>query len=227
MDKETMKKKKRIRILVISVIFIVLLLFIFEPRLFPGIRYPLVDFKIEEVNPIDGKQRIDYRKAGVEYPEGFAVGFGSLGGEQFKRSSVEYVVSSRPYQKLYIKRISYEGGGGSGVFAENISQSFSGIRINNTLYYFSGLITEWSYDIPSKLKWWNKYDNGWYDAYFGYISDKINFHRIFKHKKPGDTFIFKIIYEYRWDDGPMMTQELTYNVETVKGVYWPPNTFFL
>jgi hypothetical protein len=224
--KETAKKRKMMRVLLICVICILVPLFIFEPQLFPGIRYPLVDFEIEEVNPVDRDNwRVDYREAGVAYPEGFAVGFAPYGGEQFKRHSGEYAVSSKPYRKLYIRRISYEGGGSRGIFAENITQTFSGVCIKNTIYFFSGEVIEWSYDIPSRLKWWTQYDNGWYDAYFGYISDEVNFHRIFKRKRPGDKFVFKIVYEYRWDDGPMMTQELIYNVKAVKGAYRIPNTF--
>jgi hypothetical protein len=226
--KEKMKgKRKKCIILLICFVCIILLLFIFEPRLFPGIRYPFVDFEIDEVNPVTRNARSEYREVGVKYLEGFSVGFTHYGGEQFKRRSFEYVVSGKPYKKLYIKKYLMRGGGTGGVFVENISQTFSGFIFNDMLYHFSGLITEMNHDFPSGTKWWAKYDTGWYAAYFWYISDEVNFHKIFKHKKPGDKFIFKIIYEYSWDDGPMMIQELKYNVEAVKGAYRIPHTFFL
>jgi hypothetical protein len=200
-------------------IIIIIILYFLVPELFPGIRYPVVDYEIEAVNPVNGNPRLDYRDERKKYPEGFTIGFIAYGFEQFKRYSFEHIVSTIPYQKLYIKKISYEGGGGKGVFATNTLKEFSGICINDTIYEFTGLIIKRDDYILHEKNWWMKYENGWYDTYFNIISDEINFHKIFTNKKIGDIFVFKIICEYICDDGPLITQTLTYNVEAKRGKY--------
>jgi hypothetical protein len=213
------KKEKYKPELIALFIIIIMVLYFLVPELFLGIRYPAVDYEIEAVNPVDENPRWDYREEGKKYPEGFAIGFGTYGFEQFKRYSFEHIVSTTPYQKLYIKEISYEGGGGKGVFTTNILKEFSGICINDIIYEFTGLMIKRDDYIPHEKNWWMKYENGWYDTYFNIITDEINFHKIFKGKKVGDIFVFKIICEYIWDNGPLITQTLTYNVKAKKGKY--------
>jgi hypothetical protein len=48
------------------------------------------------------------------------------------------------------------------------------------------------------------------------ILREINFHKIFKGKKIGDTFDFKIRIVYSIDDGPEIIQTIVYHVLVYK-----------
>lgn len=55
---------------------------------------------------------------------------------------------------------------------------------------------------------------------------RVNFEKIFKRKKTGETFTFKMSYTYIFDDEPQKTEEKLFKVRCYKGEYVSPFMFF-
>jgi hypothetical protein len=182
---------------------LVLLLLMFAyPQWFPGILYPVKDFDLELLNPVD-ELDLRGREPGKAYPEGFVVWFRhSSAASQFTFQAYESYIGTRPRKKLYIKEIAWEWEGASGFFVRDFLHEFS-----------EGA--------------WSHPENGWHCISWvvGIIPDPIPFIRMFQKKKIGEVFPFRLTIRYRLDDEPEIVQVLEYRVTARKGRYEPTYTF--
>jgi hypothetical protein len=176
---------------------------------------PYKDFDLSQID-FDMYHDVKNRVEGSEYPEGFATHFQALKSysDQYLRMSTETVVAKKPYKQLYVKKISYEWEGGTGVLDEDFTIKFTtnnedaGINTNEIIHdtrYYNVCL-------------WHKHDNGWYYSWPEIIPPTY-FVLLFHKKKIGDVFPFKIILEYKWDDEPMTTQVLDFIVTGRKGKF--------
>jgi hypothetical protein len=194
-------KKILKRIIIAGIVILPLLMFLF-PQWFPGILYPIKDFEIISVNPVD-KPDIRDRELGKVYPEGFYIGFRHISSSQFTFKSVESYIGTKPRRKLYIKEIAWEWERGSGVFTRNFLHEFSE--------------TAWSHP-----------ENGWHCISWvtvGLVPDEIDFIKIFRKKKMGEVFPFQLVIRYHFDDEPETVQILDYQITARRGKYRPTYLF--
>ena len=159
---------------------------------FAGILFPRIKFSFSPVGeqpPTTASERLN---AGAKYPQTFKFYF-SRAGNSFQYYFVPTIFVNKPYRVLHIKEMKYEWENNTGIFFENRSFELP-VR-----YYIT--------------------QNDWY--WLGGIADffNINFEKIFKGKKQGDKFLFRLIIIYSLDDEPENTQVLEYNVTAIKGEY--------
>jgi hypothetical protein len=190
-----------VKIVVVAGILVLLLLMFVYPQWFSGIRYPIKDFDIEILDPVD-EPDIRNREPGEAYPEGFTVWFYHDVSSQFTFQAYENYFGTRPRKKLYIKEISWEWEGGSGVFVRDFLDEFSE--------------EDWSHP-----------ENGWHCISYvvGIIPDNISFIRMFREKEIGEVFPFRLTIRCHFDDEPKTVQVLEYRVTDRKGRYEPTYTF--
>jgi hypothetical protein len=189
--------KKMLKRSIIAGIIILPLAMLWHPEWFPGILYPIKDFDIHLLNSA-GNPNIRDREPGREYPEGFAIIFGRDGSSQFTFATYEHFYGKQSYEKLYIKEVAWEWEGGSGVFTQDFLHEFS-----------EGA--------------WAHPENGWHCVSWlvGFLPYHIDFIKMFRKKKLGDIFPFRIVIRYRFDNGPETVQVLEYQVTAQKGAYSP------
>jgi hypothetical protein len=147
---------------------------------FPGIFYPKKNFGFKNMN---------------EVPPLFigVVPGGSI--NSFKKQFSVRARTSKQYDVLCIKRMSYEWEGNTGDFL-----------IKNG--YF-----EWHLTVNESFS----KDEYYQYHFFRFL--KFNPEKFFKGKKIGDEFKFYLIVEYSFDDEPKITQVFEYNVHVTKGEY--------
>jgi hypothetical protein len=191
--------KKILAWTVIAGSIILLLLLVLRPEWFPGILYPAKDFDLELLNPVSEPDLRD-RDPGESYPEGFFVIFRHDVSSQFTHASSEFFFVNRPRKELYIKEAAWEWAGGSGIFAQDVLEDLTEVD-------------------------WLRSENGWKALYFYFIPDNIPFIRMFRKKKIGEVFPFRLTIRYRLDDEPEIVQALEYQVTARKGRYERTYTF--
>jgi hypothetical protein len=193
-----MPKKILKRTVIAGIVSLPLLMFIF-PQWFPGTLNSVKDFEIDLLNSIDEPDIRD-REPGKAYPEGYKVEFYHIVSDQFNYHSFENFWTTRPHEKLYIQEIAWEWEEESGIFAQNVSENFTE--------------NQWLYAI-----------NGWHIFFTNHIPDNINFAKMFRKKKIGEIFPFRLVIRYRFDDEPEIIQVLEYQVTARKGRYRRTYTF--
>jgi hypothetical protein len=196
-----MPKKILKRVIIAGIVILPLLMFLF-PQWFPGILYPVKDFDIHLVNSV-GEPDIRDRKPNEKYPEGFTIILRHNSSSQFTFKSAENFYGTKPRKKLYIKEIAWEWEGGSGVFTQDILEEFTEI--------------EWSHP-----------ENGWHCISWvtvGFVPDEIDFIKMFRKKKIGEVFPFRLVMRYYFDGEPERVQILEYQVTTRKGAYSETRAF--
>jgi hypothetical protein len=109
------------------------------------------------------------------------------------------------YQKLHIKEMSYEWEGNTGIFLKD--KSWDSLYTKNekrTYNFYDSLTGEYTYRLFEIEQ---------------YISEDVDFNKLFKGKKRGDVFRYTVTVVYSLDDEPESTQILEYNVEVLLGRY--------
>jgi len=160
---------------------------------FAGIFYPKVVFSFKSLGENPPSVADDRLSMGAKYPQIFKIRF-SQAGNSFKKSFLADIFVDEPYKMLNVKELSYTWQEGEGVF------------YTDKVFEIGGYLSA----------------NGWYwTQKLGEPLYRMNFEKIFKNKKPGDTFWFTLKIVFSFDDGPEQTQILEYNVVTVKKKYSP------
>jgi hypothetical protein len=201
--KKIMTKKILKRTIIAGIILLLPLAMLWHPEWFPGILYPIKDFDINLLNSADEPPMRD-REPGREYPEGFVIIFHHTALSQFAFRSYNFFYGKRPREKLFIKEVAWEWEGGSGVFTQDFLHEFS-----------EGV--------------WARPENGWHCVSWmvGFTPYEINFIKMFKKKKLGDIFPFRLVIRYRFDNEPETVQVLEYQVTAQRGAYRPTYLTFL
>ena len=176
-----------------TVIIIALGISITSCDLFAGVLFPRIRFSFSQEGgnpPFGAEKRLN---AGAEYPQTFNFYF-SRAGNSFKTYFDTVIFINKPYRVLHIKEMKYEWENNTGVFLED--RSFELSVINGVA------------------------QNGWYWLRIQSDFFNVNFEKIFKGKKPGDKFLFRLTIIYSLDDELENTQVLEYNVTALKGKYF-------
>ena len=134
-------------------------------------------------------------------------------GNRFKAEFYPIFLTKKNYSNLYINKIIY-------VYEEkeiialqdanftlspdirNMGDNKDGWITNGTYYWMNG---------------WCANPENWKDK--SKLWPKINFEKIFKKKKPGDTFPFRVRIIYRFDDEEEKQLDIDFIVTTFKGEY--------
>lgn len=172
-------------VFLITIIFILLL--IRFPSIFAGILYPKVEFSIYPVDREYGEDK-SFLLINV-WRHQFS---------QFKQPVRFRLRKNKPYEQIYIKEISYEFDGNSGVYLKNISIILSWIKSDD--------------------------NNGWYTTFF--MLRPVNFRKIFCDKTPGEKFEFKWIVRYHYDDEPEQTEIVECTASAIIGTLRLPIPVF-
>jgi hypothetical protein len=115
------------------------------------------------------------------------------------------------YQRLYIKEMSYELDGRSGVFLEDKSYELYTEDWGRYFkaYRYDSLTGEYRFALTGIDR---------------HIRENINNKKLFKGRKRGDVFRYTVKITYSLDDEPESTQILEHNIKVVMGRY--SSTFF-
>jgi hypothetical protein len=132
---------------------------------------------------------------GDRYPEAITFLF-SQAGNSFEAYFVPTIFVQKPYRKFYLHEMSFE-------FDEN-----NDVVSSARLFSLSDGYIE---------------RNGWFwRGGIGQDFFHVNFEKLFKDKKPGDKFLFRIILRYSFDTEAEILQILEYTVTAAKGEYFSP-----
>ena len=168
-------------------------IFIMSCNAFPGILYPRVKFSITYIDhpPSSSTDRLE---AGDKYPQAIDFCF-SRAGNSFKSYFVPCIFTNKLYRSLHVKSMAYEYDDVRGIFLQDktFALPLEGFSEGNGWYWRNGIGSEFF---------------------------SINFEKVFKNKKPGDEFTFKIMLVYSFDDNEEeITQVLEYYITAIKGRY--------
>jgi len=159
-----------------------------------GILYPKVFFCFKSLGENPPSVADDRLSMGDKYPQVFKIRF-SQAGNSFKKSFLSTIFVNEPYEMLNVKELSYTWQEGECVFYTDKVFEIGGYLSANGWYWLGGL---------------------------GKPLYRMNFEKIFKNKKPGDTFWFTLKIVFSFDDESEQTQILEYNIVTAKKEYFPP-----
>lgn len=163
--------------------------------LFEGILYPKVRFSFTQngdVPPSSAEKRLEM---GDRYSENITFFF-SQAGNTFEAYFIPTIFVKKPYKEFYLHEMRFE--------YDN----------NNDI-----VLTDKLFSLPDEYI----AKNGWFwKGGIGKDFFYINFEKLFKNKKPGDKFLFKIILRYSFDREPEISQVLEYTVTVIKGEYISP-----
>ncbi|MGN0728830.1 hypothetical protein [Treponema sp.] len=176
-----------------------------------GILYPKVAFDFSQINepPVSARKRLE---AGERFPQELQF-FMDVEGNNFKYDIEVYIFSKKVHTRLLVKDISYVFEGKKGCFLKNAEfilpenvcrideKQIFPCWIANGEYY-------WTADIFMKP--------------VHKSLPKVNFEKIFRGKKAGDSFTFKMSCTYSFDDEEERTLELEYRVRCSKGEWVSP-----
>ena len=162
---------------------------------FAGILFPKIKFRFGSLGnrpPASASERLN---AGAEYLQVFTMEIRSA-GNSFQYYFVPTIFVNKPYRVLHIKEMKYEWENNTGVF-----------------------LKDRSFEIPVS-DYLHNTQTGWY--WLGGLGGRlpeVNLEKIFKGKKPDDTFLLKLTLVFSFDDESENTQVLEYNVTVEKGEY--------
>lgn len=178
-----------------------------------GIFYPKREFSFKKINSnfYSGSANIAVDMADELTPE-INVWFRQP-GNCFKTRFDLTFLTTKNYSQIYIKEIKY------------IYENTEYIVLKNAKFYFSPKIREINspedgWITNGKYYWYNGWSakpENWKDK--SKLWPETNFEKIFKNKKVGDVFPFKVIIEYNFDDEAEKSITQDFIVTTLKGEY--------
>ena len=175
--------------------------------------YPKVVFDFKQLGDAPPYSASERLKLKDKYSQEIMINF-IRGGNEYKTSLNMIIFIKKPYKYLNIKNINYLYANEKGEFLNDakfkLPEYVSETEIK-TNYYYGKDGYYWTFQVKPLDK-----KKG---------QPKIDFQKIFKHKKPGDKFKFKIEIEYSFDDEPVQFLTLQYEVTAAKGRYISPLDF--
>ena len=186
------------------------------PVFFAGILYPKILYNIKQKNqpPLSIKERF---AKGLEYGQELLFTF-RRSGNGFKYRIYLDVFTREAYSGILIKKMWITYGGKEYQILEDISLAIPG----------SVVPVEAIDNHSNKDEWLS--DGEFYFTQGIYMRPRhgskpfpgVDFGKIFKGKKAGETFTFKMSCTYSFDDEPQKTEERLFNVRCHKGEYVSP-----
>ncbi|MCR5318968.1 MAG: hypothetical protein K6E22_12135 [Treponema sp.] len=195
---------------------IVVLLFIVVPEMFAfgaGIFYPRLVFSFHNVNKnfYWGAADKACDLATEKTPE-INVLFRQP-GNSFKAEFFPVFLTKKNYSSLYVKKIAYIYEEKEIIQLEDVKFKLSPDIISMDVYK-DGWITNGTY---YWMNGWDAKPENWKDK--SKLWPETNFEKIFKNKKVGDEFPFKVRIVYHFDDEEEKQLDIDFIVTTLKGEY--------
>ncbi len=178
--------------------------------------YPKVVFTFSQKNepPFSATKRL---AAGEKFPQELQFLI-DVAGNNFKYDFDIRVFTKKAYKSLFIKEISYAFEGETGRFLKNakfiLPKNVCGADEEGAFpYWVTDSAHYWTCTVFMKPA--NKMK----------MLPRVNFEKVFKKKKPWETFPFTLKIVYQFDDEDVKTLELEYDVHALEGKYVSPFMF--
>lgn len=180
---------------------------------FSGILYPKHRFYFTQENepPLSAQERLE---SGDKFSQEVQF-FIDFAGNNFKYDIEPYIFTKRAYKKFELKELSYS------------FEGTNGLLLTDASFLFPAKIC--SIDEEREFPCWitdSKHSYYWTRGLgltpISKPFPRVNFGKIFKGKKAGETFTFKMSCTYSFDDEPQKTEEKLFKVRCYKGEYVSP-----